>query len=317
MSQSIQLPEQDASKGSLPTVVNDPSDVSYVKSVFNDFRDITPYFSEQDGDRLVRMEYQIQTFSERKNPSPFTIDKWKCLATKFELLNCPYINYTLNINGQSASSSLKTFDIAAIYKKNSNSILSIFADISRTLVSDLQDVPDEPFISMANTEIKIYYPESKVIPSHVHLAVTGYHDGSHKLATRIMKIYPYGRYDLTVSGEADYISILYEKSTDYRNDNNTISISLCDASPKILSTTIYPTEDSGVLVVKLQDPYANPCVLGGSNKVNLSLMDRVFINACGYNIKQVITCYYQTYELPHHAGKLAPHMSISGPLAPI
>jgi hypothetical protein len=151
--------------------------------------------------------------------------------------------------------------------------------------------------------IRLHCPKTAVIPRVLRIAMTGYYHGSNKLETKVMSVYPYDRYDLCLSGPTDYLSIMYEQT-----EKGVDSIALhMDA----YRANIYPRKKKGILVVKLRNP-------NDEELVNLSRVNDIFINAPGYKIQQVVSCYQVTYTLPHYNGTdPAGAFVINSPLYPL
>jgi len=236
-----------------------------------------------------------------------------------EILDGKGIAYTLNINGLNTASILSTLDIVDKCTKSPGSTLSALCEISRNqAIKSNSGVPEGPFLNLKQFDhICLHYPKTATVPRVLHVAVTGYY-GSNKLETKVMTIYPYDRYDLLLSDPTDCLSILYEQ-IGQNNSNIALHIGSYRAD-------IYPRKKKGILVVKMHNPsklrskseHLPGFEEWGTETLNLSTVHDMFINAPGYKIQQVVSCYYSTYTLPHHNDVPAFGTSvINGPLCPI
>jgi hypothetical protein len=306
--------ELDESAGSLPVfVTNRASDLSYVKSVRHDFKDTTPYYSNCKDGKLTRMEYMSV---DSRSTAGIRLEAWDCLITGLELLNCPPVKYTLNLNGVNICSSMKTFDFTAMITKNTMLKVHCDMDLKRLQDSggpcfcDLCDytedpvcVPLEPFLNFADKDnIRLCCPKGTVIPRHVKIAATGYHCGASTITTKIMDLHPSDTRVLWMDQPTDYISLTYGPS---------LTPNVEDIKPRIILkiesfvTTIYPDTDSGLLVIKLSDlgkltgGAADNYVPDKTNSVNMSRIDSVLLTTLGYDVQSIIQCNYMTYHIPY------------------
>jgi len=294
-----------SSKDLLPLfVANTPLETSLVKSVRTDFTDVSPYYAKTYEDKLVRTEYSLSQFNGVV--VEIKLESWPCHVTRMEILNGDGITYTLNINRMNTASILSTLNITDKCTKSSDTILSTLCQLSRDYAvknANGNFVPEEHFLTLMFDCIRLHCPKTAVIPRVLRIAITGYYNGSNKLETKVMSVYPYDRYSLCLSNPTDYLSIMYEQ-TEQGADSIALHMDTYRAN-------IYPRKKKGILVVKLQNPEDDVELL------NLSQVSDIFINAPGYKIKQVVSCYRSTYTLPHYGTDPAGTFAINGPLCPL
>lgn len=204
-------------------------------------------------------------------------------------------------------------------------MIAVHADISRERAANASYTPKEQFIySKAFDSLRIYAPKNTELPTCIYVGITGYFDGSDRVETRTMHVYPRNTYNLLLHGATDHLVIKYKEQKDCPGKG----IHLWIDSEFI---QINPCKENGILVVKLQDQaerthqaeYDALCQMSRwlteeqrETSVNMSRVNRVFLVGQGYHIDQVSQCRYEVYALPHRNGESVGPGMCSGALVP-